>query len=274
MAQSFKIGTWYLMDLGKGPGCEGDRVMVTVPNSCPHYRYKPKQGKVTTCDGDVIFQDGASYGVCQSCKNEVPLILEMWERDWLYMSFLWRTPTEYCRESSHRKASLSLLWDCVSGCKGRAREGCGLMTNVRIDEDTKYLIDKFIQSCRKCKIRHDCKIRYWSRIAVIKAAILSYTQDKDCEGNEWEPTRTQGHVQNVGKSFPGLGVRKENTLCELVLWRFKDCHGIEEPLFVIVVVTLEYLIILQDLYISESTCRLRGSKSSGNIPTLKNTRTW
>ena len=49
----------------------------TVPNSCPHYRYKPKENKVTTCDGDVEFVTGSSVGVCQSCKKEVPIILEM-----------------------------------------------------------------------------------------------------------------------------------------------------------------------------------------------------
>ena len=51
--------------------------MIVVPNSCPHYRYKPKEDIVTTCDGNVEFLDGASNGVCQSCKKEVPLILEM-----------------------------------------------------------------------------------------------------------------------------------------------------------------------------------------------------
>ena len=50
---------------------------VTVPNSCPYYRYKPKEDKVTTCDGDVIFEAGFSFGVCQSCKKQVPLLLEM-----------------------------------------------------------------------------------------------------------------------------------------------------------------------------------------------------
>ena len=51
--------------------------MITVRNSCPHYRYKPKENKVTTCDGHVDFLEGASTGVCRSCKKEVPLILEM-----------------------------------------------------------------------------------------------------------------------------------------------------------------------------------------------------
>ena len=48
-----------------------------VPNSCPYYRFKPKENKVTNCGGDVIFLNGSSVGVCQSCKKEVPLILEM-----------------------------------------------------------------------------------------------------------------------------------------------------------------------------------------------------
>jgi len=48
-----------------------------VPDSCPYYRYKPKENKVTNCGGTVVFQAGASVGVCQSCKKEVPLILEM-----------------------------------------------------------------------------------------------------------------------------------------------------------------------------------------------------
>ena len=51
--------------------------MITVRNSCPLYRFKPKENKVTTCDGHVDFLDGASTGVCRSCKKEVPLILEM-----------------------------------------------------------------------------------------------------------------------------------------------------------------------------------------------------
>ena len=51
--------------------------MITVRNSCPFYRFKPKENKVTTCDGHVDFQDGNSTGVCRSCKKEVPLILEM-----------------------------------------------------------------------------------------------------------------------------------------------------------------------------------------------------
>ena len=48
-----------------------------VPHSCPYYRYKPKENKVVPCGGDVIFQTGASVGVCQSCGKEIPLILEM-----------------------------------------------------------------------------------------------------------------------------------------------------------------------------------------------------
>jgi hypothetical protein len=50
---------------------------VTVPNSCPYYRFKKEENKVTSCNGDVIFQAGDNFGVCQSCKKEVPLILEM-----------------------------------------------------------------------------------------------------------------------------------------------------------------------------------------------------
>jgi len=42
-----------------------------VKHSCPYY----KDG--TTCNGDVVFEAGFSFGVCQSCKKEVPLILEM-----------------------------------------------------------------------------------------------------------------------------------------------------------------------------------------------------
>ena len=48
-----------------------------VLDSCPYYRYKPKENKVTNCGGIVIFLAGASTGVCQSCKKEVPIILEM-----------------------------------------------------------------------------------------------------------------------------------------------------------------------------------------------------
>ena len=51
--------------------------MMTVRNSCPHYRYKPKKMMVTTCDGHVDFVAGESIGVCRSCKKEVPIILEM-----------------------------------------------------------------------------------------------------------------------------------------------------------------------------------------------------
>ena len=52
-------------------------LLTIVPKSCPHYRYKPKEDKVTTCDGDVEFLEHASVGVCRSCKKEVPVILEM-----------------------------------------------------------------------------------------------------------------------------------------------------------------------------------------------------
>ncbi|MHA2047390.1 MAG: hypothetical protein ACW99G_21595 [Candidatus Thorarchaeota archaeon] len=47
-----------------------------VKGSCPYYRYKPKEMKVTTCDGDVVFQKHEVYGVCQSCKKEVPMYYE------------------------------------------------------------------------------------------------------------------------------------------------------------------------------------------------------
>ena len=48
-----------------------------VKNSCPHYRYKPKENKVTTCDGDVEFVVGRNFGICLSCEKEVPLIVEI-----------------------------------------------------------------------------------------------------------------------------------------------------------------------------------------------------
>ena len=50
---------------------------IEVPNSCPYYRWNPKLNKVIDCGGTVIVETGYSYGVCQSCKKEVPLILEM-----------------------------------------------------------------------------------------------------------------------------------------------------------------------------------------------------
>ena len=57
----------------------GDALLMNteVPNSCPHYMYKAKENKVLPCGGTVVFLDGASVGVCQSCKKEVPIILEM-----------------------------------------------------------------------------------------------------------------------------------------------------------------------------------------------------
>ena len=50
---------------------------VTVSNSCPYYRYKPKEDKVTTCDGDVVFKVGSSFGTCKKCGRDIPLIVEM-----------------------------------------------------------------------------------------------------------------------------------------------------------------------------------------------------
>jgi len=49
----------------------------TVPNSCPYYMYKAKENKILPCGGTVVFHAGAFTGVCQSCKKEVPMILEM-----------------------------------------------------------------------------------------------------------------------------------------------------------------------------------------------------
>ena len=48
-----------------------------VKDSCPYYRYKPKEDKVTTCDGDVEFIAGNDYGTCKSCGREIPVIVEM-----------------------------------------------------------------------------------------------------------------------------------------------------------------------------------------------------
>ena len=50
---------------------------VEVPNSCPYYRYKPEMKMVTNCGGTVVFLSNATSGVCQSCRKEVPIILEM-----------------------------------------------------------------------------------------------------------------------------------------------------------------------------------------------------
>ena len=49
----------------------------TVKNSCPFYRFKEEEGKVTSCDGDVVFVAGEGCGVCQDCGREVPLFLEV-----------------------------------------------------------------------------------------------------------------------------------------------------------------------------------------------------
>ena len=46
-------------------------------DSCPWYLYKAKEAIVTSCDGDVKFEDFEAIGVCQSCGREVPLYLEM-----------------------------------------------------------------------------------------------------------------------------------------------------------------------------------------------------
>jgi hypothetical protein len=43
----------------------------TVPNSCPYY----KNG--TTCNGDVVFKAGSSFGTCKKCGRDIPLIVEM-----------------------------------------------------------------------------------------------------------------------------------------------------------------------------------------------------
>jgi len=42
-----------------------------VKNSCPYYR------NGTTCDGDVVFEDNASFGTCQTCGRDIPVIVEM-----------------------------------------------------------------------------------------------------------------------------------------------------------------------------------------------------
>jgi len=42
-----------------------------VKHSCPYY----KDG--TTCNGDVVFADGANFGTCDTCGRDIPLILEM-----------------------------------------------------------------------------------------------------------------------------------------------------------------------------------------------------
>jgi len=43
----------------------------TVPNSCPYY----KNG--TTCNGNVTFKVGQSFGTCDKCGRDIPLIVEM-----------------------------------------------------------------------------------------------------------------------------------------------------------------------------------------------------
>jgi hypothetical protein len=48
-----------------------------VKASCPYYQYKPKEGIVSTCDGDVEFIAGNDYGTCKSCGREIPLIVEV-----------------------------------------------------------------------------------------------------------------------------------------------------------------------------------------------------
>jgi len=49
----------------------------TVPNSCPYYRFKEELGKVTTCNGDVVFKAGANFGTCKKCGRDIPLIIEV-----------------------------------------------------------------------------------------------------------------------------------------------------------------------------------------------------
>jgi len=49
----------------------------TVKDSCPFYRYKEEEDKVTSCDGDVVFVAGEDFGTCQACGRQVPLIVEM-----------------------------------------------------------------------------------------------------------------------------------------------------------------------------------------------------
>lgn len=48
-----------------------------VKNSCPWYRFKKEEQKVTRCEGDVVFVAGYDFGTCQDCGREVPLFLEM-----------------------------------------------------------------------------------------------------------------------------------------------------------------------------------------------------
>ena len=48
---------------------------IVVKGRCPYYRYREDLGKVSSCDGDVIFEDNVSYGTCQTCKREVPIII-------------------------------------------------------------------------------------------------------------------------------------------------------------------------------------------------------
>jgi len=43
----------------------------TVPNSCPYYKDK------TTCNGNVVFKVGRSFGTCDKCGRDIPLIVEM-----------------------------------------------------------------------------------------------------------------------------------------------------------------------------------------------------
>ncbi len=48
-----------------------------VKNCCRFYRYKEEEGKVTSCDGTVIWKQLEFVGTCQDCGRDVPLIQEM-----------------------------------------------------------------------------------------------------------------------------------------------------------------------------------------------------
>ena len=44
---------------------------IIVENSCPYYTGG------TSCDGTVIFEAGVSFGTCQTCDRNIPIIVEM-----------------------------------------------------------------------------------------------------------------------------------------------------------------------------------------------------
>ena len=56
---------------------QAQQSQLVVPGSCPFYRHKYAEGKVTSCEGDVVFAAGEDYGVCQSCGRHVSIIMEM-----------------------------------------------------------------------------------------------------------------------------------------------------------------------------------------------------